>query len=174
MGFFYIFPSVFSLWPSCISSLVHSFILSFGIKFRKPGSLGAAATDGILTQLWLSLPVAHTMTKYQLAFSLVLLTDEPNKPSTSTCVLRRMVETSLNCGGMIHDLKITWQWSVSTCSHRRYLYSSTSHKKFWRLAADISEMQAKQSCNFFKKGHNLSLEKLELLKKFNSFLKGIL
>lgn len=48
-------------------------------KFQKPSSPGTAAIDGILTQLWLSLPVAHTMTNYQLAFSLVLPTDDPNK-----------------------------------------------------------------------------------------------
>lgn len=68
-----------SLCDPFVSSLVHSFIPSLGIKFQKPDTLQTAATDGILTQLWLSLPVAHPMTKYQLFFSSVLLTNEPSK-----------------------------------------------------------------------------------------------
>lgn len=107
----------------------------------------------------------------------------PIKSSTSIYILRRMVETGLGCDRMIHDLKITWQWSVSSCPQRRYVYSSRSHhKKFWWLVANIREMQTGKIMQLFKKGHNLPLEKnskgskmnsLKKPKKINHFLKDI-
>lgn len=145
----FIFP-VTPLCSSSVSSLVQSFILSPGIKFQKPGSLGTAATDGILPQLWFSLPVAPTMTKYQPAFSLVLLTDEPDKT----------LHFSLPFKKNGRNRPKLWQndsWfedylTVIFCPQRRYLYSSRSnHNKFWWLAADIREMQTRKSCNFLRK-----------------------
>lgn len=75
--------------------------------------------------------------------------------------------------------KITWQWSVSTCPRRRYLYSSRSHhNKFRQLAADIRERQAGKNMQFFKRSQNLPLQKQNKGGKLNvlvsNFLRDIL
>lgn len=71
---------------------------------------------------------------------------------------------------------MTWRLPDSDLwvpAHREGIFTETDHiiKKFWRLAADIREMQTGKTEQRFKNGHGLSLENNSQRSKLNSLKK---
>lgn len=110
----FIFPSLVFLWPLCAPLLSHPWsshsFSPLALSFKNQVALGQQLLMGSCLScgsllLWFP-PWQSINWLFRSSYSLM----SPTKPSTSLCLLKRMVGTGLSCDRMIHDLKITWQW----------------------------------------------------------------